>query len=295
MRKRNAFTLVELLVVIGIIALLIGILLPSLSKARKQAANVKCLANLHQIALAYMQYAGNNRGKMPVYLNSSGTMDPAYVTWQEQLRPYYGKTLTPGVYEDTHSSIRLCPEAADLLDPTFTTGEGGAWGDAGHAWNFQLTNAADVKGLPLRLFSSYGINGWVYNAQSTDPNDSSTSQLIGYSGSTDFNDYLSKKLNTTDGRASECPLIGDGIRLDGWPMATDQGPVAAGYTVTAGCQSFVGNNMGRYTLNRHGRTMNMAFMDGHAAPVPIHTLWNLRWNSQWLPPKKLPTFPAGYN
>jgi prepilin-type N-terminal cleavage/methylation domain-containing protein/prepilin-type processing-associated H-X9-DG protein len=295
MKKRSGFTLVELLVVIGIIAILIALLLPSLSKARKQASNVKCLANLHQLALAYMQYAGANRGKLPVYENYSGTMDPASVTWQEQLRPYYGKTPTPGVYEDTKSNIRLCPEATDLMDPTFNTPEGGAWGDAQHAWNFQLTNAADVKGLPLRLFSSYDINGWIYNAPSTDPTDNSTSQLISYSQCVDLNDYNNNKLKTTDGRGSECPLLGDGIRLDGWPLPTDQGPVAGGYTVTAGCQSFIGNNMGRYVLNRHGRTMNMAFMDGHAAPVGIREIWNLRWNSQWLQPKKLPTFPAGYN
>ena len=295
MSKHRGFTLVELLVVIGIIALLIGILLPALSRARKQASNVKCLSNLHQIALAYAQYAGENHGKMPVYMNSNATMDPAFVTWQEQLRPYYGKRPVPGRIEDTASSVRLCPEALELLDPSFNTPEAGAWGDVHRAWNFQLTNAADTKGLPLRLFSSYSINGWIYNPPNTDIADQSTSQLLNYSGAADLADYQAKKLETNTARSSECPLMADGIRLDGWPFPTDLGPVAGGYTLTSGCRDYVGNNMGRYTLSRHGRTTNVAYLDGHAAAVPLRDLWRLRWTRQWVPPRKLPTFPTGYN
>jgi prepilin-type N-terminal cleavage/methylation domain-containing protein/prepilin-type processing-associated H-X9-DG protein len=65
MRKRSAFTLVELLVVIGIIGVLVGILLPSLARARESAKRIQCISNMRQLGIAFVMYVQDNKGWFP--------------------------------------------------------------------------------------------------------------------------------------------------------------------------------------------------------------------------------------
>jgi prepilin-type N-terminal cleavage/methylation domain-containing protein len=64
--RRAAFTLVELLVVIGIIAVLIGLLLPVIGRARENANRTVCLSNIRQLGTAYLAYAQQNKGTIPI-------------------------------------------------------------------------------------------------------------------------------------------------------------------------------------------------------------------------------------
>ncbi|MBC7783482.1 MAG: DUF1559 domain-containing protein [Burkholderiales bacterium] len=105
-RAGAAFTLVELLVVIGIIAVLVGILLPALGKAKQRAQTVSCQSNLHQIFIAARSYAAENRDSLPfgmIFAKTNptngrpATNDPSYITWFGSLDRYMTKGAVDAV------------------------------------------------------------------------------------------------------------------------------------------------------------------------------------------------------
>jgi prepilin-type N-terminal cleavage/methylation domain-containing protein len=95
---RSAFTLVELLVVIGIIGVLVAILLPALSRVRETANAAVCKSNLRQMGLAMQMYADNNRNWYPraLPLVFSGNSLPDWnVPWPHTVCPLYWQSCYP--------------------------------------------------------------------------------------------------------------------------------------------------------------------------------------------------------
>ncbi len=118
MKKQGAFTLIELLVVIAIIALLMGILIPALTRAREYARQTTCRANLRSYGLAMAMYLGDWEGKFPragyalVGEEEPYANYPMQCRWHDTRYPARGP-FWPYIKQD---KIHLCPTFKNLAN-----------------------------------------------------------------------------------------------------------------------------------------------------------------------------------
>ena len=127
-RPSTAFTLVELLVVIGIITVLIALLLPALGAARRQAQTVRDLTALRTLMNAFQAYAGENRGKvLPGYWHQGQATDdrgddvtfPANARYPWRLMPYLSKVVKGGILSGEQEMLLGQRDSADAAAWTY--------------------------------------------------------------------------------------------------------------------------------------------------------------------------------
>jgi len=253
MRKKRGFTLVELLVVISIIAMLLSILIPSLSRARESARSVVCGSNLRQFGLVFGMYAQNNNDKfMPYRWYADPSQDTFDYFWMKTLRSYYGKV----------DDIRFCPTANKKTDMLY--------GSAKTAWEFKFRG---VNGIKINDYGSYGINCWVQNSGSP------ASILPPWAP---YNDKSLFWNSPNVSGSSNVPLLLDSGWVDGWTLDTDMAPPdGSGSQMRAGV-------MTRWCFDRHKMYINGVFLDMSVRKTHVTELWNLKWHRKFQTKSKMP-------
>lgn len=140
-RRTQAFTLVELLVVIGIIAMLIAILLPALNKARESARTVACQSNLRQVGQAFHLYLSSHDGTFPASMES--TIDNDYSGNTKYKVPntmYWYNIIMPGTHKGEGVGVLFCPSDLYTMD--------GDYADLARKFNISYGyNVAGLAGL----------------------------------------------------------------------------------------------------------------------------------------------------
>ena len=241
MKQSKGFTLIELLVVISIIALLISMLMPALSKAREQAKNVVCQMQLKQWGLMFAMYTDDHEGRF-MQGWTPATKSAEYI-WIESLRPYYQAT----------TDIRLCPKTTQFRknvdDPNPMA-----------AWTFATFPTAALK--DEKVYGSYGINFWICDTPMTYVYGLNTINCWRKTSNVEYADNV--------------PVLLDCLYFVARPLdyPTNPPPPYDG----SWRYNFGHGGMERFCTNRHSGSINGLFMDWSVRNVQLIKLWSLKWH-----------------
>lgn len=252
MSKRRGFTLVELLVVIAIIALLMSILMPALSRARKQAKSTAGKMYLHQWSIIFGLYSHDNDDKFFYATNSSGRGWPRG-RWILALRSLYA----------TRSNLLLCPMAVKRPENV-----SGNWGGALHTYVMGGGGLED-----RREEASYGINCWIFNPRPTDV----------ARGNIQNRPVAWNWITPHVQGAGNVPFLGDSMWRGGGPFdggnrlpedIPSRGDPPRFHEEWSGASA----EMKHFVINRHEGRVNHMFLDWSVRSVHLKELWTLKWH-----------------
>lgn len=236
--QRRGFTLVELLVVIGIIAVLISVLLPALNKARRQAQIVQCMSNLRTLGQAMTMYVNANKGWYPFPTSSQAspqqpTGSNAYggtPIWYDALDPFIGAK----VGQNRTGVAALRTWAAIKQDPV---------------WNeFPEKSPTGAQGVLKESNRTYKMNAHLRSPLT------GRSSTNGAPSSGPINQSFIKE-------ADKLILIGDSVGYDVYPFDANTNLANGRFSMM---MSDVSDNANAYLYLRHQNTANIVFTDGHA-------------------------------
>ncbi len=269
----RGFTLVELLVVIGIIALLIAMLLPALNSARAQAKSVTSLSNLRQLGIGLFQYRNENKGAYPVA--SYGSLaDRARFRWADAIYPYMNNTevyMSPQLDEAervrmnkafNHTTTNTAPNATAYLPTTIF------FGGYGYNWQYLGNGRQPVgpDGRPLPVFQAKE------GAQIRQA--SKTIAIADTNGSKDGGaSWTSEGVYVIDPPLSSFDLGSKGSRNSSWNPT-----VTGNYSYRGGSDGdpvagTPGDPLRRSTpAERNRGFVNVLFCDGHGEPLKLRDL-----------------------
>ena len=252
--RRRAFTLVEILVVIGIIAVLISVLLPALSRAREASSNVKCLSNLRQLGLACIMYINDNRGVCPPVRIANGGSDTSPGL-------FWLNFLSEGGYlkgNNTTHNAYICPDSLQQDVDDFFFQPASRTSNVGYA-TFHGSAFANHGDTSQDILCSYAVNAtwgtdpsapwWVGSGGTPGPNVHRYTELfpfVYYDDSQKYKPVSPRVAGTHD--AVHVPLVFDGFFMH----AMDADHIQLRHNVHA---------------REDGRWANFVFLDGHADHV----------------------------
>ena len=277
--QRKGFTLVELLVVIGIIALLIALLLPAISRARQSAQNLKCAANLRNLGELLVLHANDHRGYLPLAGNIvPGTdlngLDDSQSLGDGLKERYVYYENTPGQYRVTALPAALSPYIAkqSVRDDSWQNVEA----DIGTG---PIQDAFLCPSDENTINRTYDARQWIHNYAGGGANETYLTGWSSYGFNSEVFGWTDAGVNGTTGHSrargkistiphpSETMLMCDtGAALEIWLL----GPQLSLGDVYLGTGGTVGSDV--FDLKRHRGRMNILFVDGHVdSPIILST------------------------